>query len=271
MIPAIHFHYMKNEETAKRLFGAGEPFIASFVSDLADRDLRTAEGEIIYGRIHSEEEFYQDWALKLFNKNKDNPNVFWAQQGYRHCCGRCFNRMQENIKAGKGAFPDPYHEHVCLDGHSQSLEENVRVIRNGRDIMRGIGIEPLIYRPPNDLRDNNTDSALRILGYKYVLARNGFDYLLPGAIELPAYSDNGLIVLPESKVKKTKSPVFMMYYFDIVEDKALKWLELLQSSESLTEIPVRIKPETKVWINERIFVIGSKKLRDFKERAKHFF
>jgi hypothetical protein len=264
-ILAVHFQFMDSEEAAKRLFGAKKRFIASFVPDLADKCLRTEGREEIYGRIHPTDNFYPDWAMRLFSENGPNPYVTWVQEGYRHCCERCFNRREENIRTGGGDFPDPYHEHVCLDGHNQSLEKQMEVMQKGRRIIQELGIEPVGYCPPNHLYNKDTKSAARILDFKYFLTRNGFDYFFPGLVEFPAYFDDELTVVPESKLERTKSPVIMVYYSDITEGKVPDWQELLQSSEPVSPLGIAEELKTKIWMNERLILLY-KKLRDFKER-----
>ncbi len=266
MIPAVHFQYMTNEEAAKRLFGAGKHFIASLVPDLADKALTTETREPIYGRIHPIDNFYPDWAIRLFSENANNPKIIWVQEGYRHCCERCFDKREAHIKAGGGNSPDPHHEHVCLDGHSQSLGEQIEVIGKGRNIIRKLGINPVGYCPPNHLYNQDTEKAARILRFDYFLTRNGFDYFLPGLVKFPTYYDNELIVIPESKPEiGTKSPAIMVYYSDIAEGKVPNWQELFQSSKYLSISKLTSKPKAKVWMNEKL-IRGYKKLRDFKNK-----
>ncbi len=271
-IPAVHFQFMTdNREIAKRLFGYNKPFLASIVPDLLDKTLKTEEGEKIYERIHPKDNYYPDWAIELFKANKDNPNVIWIQEGYRHCCGRCFNRREENRKAGKGNYPDIYHEHVCLDGHSQSLEKQVEIIRKGGGkLTQGLGITPDGYCPPNHLHNKDTESAARIKDFKYFLTRNGFDYFIPGLINLPAYEDYGLIIIPESNFgTSTKSPVSLTYYDHLVEREDIReeFFKFLDSSVPLSELPISKKSKAKVFLNRRL-IYAAKRGRDLKNRIK---
>src|SRR4030042_5856568 len=149
MVLAVHFQYMNDKgKLAKELFSSGKPFLASIVPNLLDPEMKTEEGEDIYGRIHSLDIYYPDWAKEIFRENRKNKNIMWVQEGYRHCCGKCYNKR---IKNGGGGF-DPYHEHVCLDGHAQSLEKQIEIIAKGKKLMKDkLGIAPVAYCSPNHL------------------------------------------------------------------------------------------------------------------------
>jgi hypothetical protein len=277
MIYAVHLHELSDKEKAKRLFGGGNYFFALFVPDLAKRSLKTESGEEIYGRIHGKEEYYDDWALKLFEENRNNPDVIWGYEGYRHCCGSCFNEMQKNKKAGKGAYPDSYHEHLCFKGHSQNLEETIVSLNGGRDVMGEIGIVPKAYCPPNHLYTKDTEAGLRKLGCKYLIIRNGFDYFAPGKVDVPAYEDDGLVVLPESDFKTSKSPLGMVYYSEVIKGDFSRFLGILKLSEHIENLTIEKKPAMKAAINynatisyKRLIDLGNhRKLVRFKNFLEH--
>jgi hypothetical protein len=262
---------MKDDGTlAEKLFRSGKPFIASIVPNLLDRSMKTAEGEEIFDRIHSNDNYYPKWAVNLFWENRNNPNVTWVQEGYRHCCGRCFNLKEKNMDEGKGNFPDPYHEHVCLDGHSQSLEKQIEVMYKGKMLIQErLGINPAGYCAPNHMDNRDTVSAAGVNKFLYFLTRNGFDYFAPGLVNLRSYAEDiGLIVLPETKHEKGKSPAFMIYYSDLVDSagKVSNPLEVLSSSYQLSELETySTKPKIRSKMNRGI-IHAYKKLRDFKER-----
>ncbi len=263
-IPAVHFQYMNDDgKVARELFNSGDKFIASIVPNLLDKSMKTEEGEDIYNRIHSMNNYYPDWAKEIFRENKDNPNIIWAQEGYRHCCGRCYNNLQENN--GKGI--DPYHEHICLDGHAQSLEKQMDVIRKGKNlIIEELGIKPRLYGPPNHLYNKDTIKAASENDFTGFLLRNGFDYFIPNFIELPAYKDdlgkdNCMIFLPETK--KGKSPVIITYYDRICNGEVQNWKELFKNSYYLGIPLIKNKPKFKIWLNDKL-ILTAKKIRDRK-------
>jgi len=130
MVNAIHFQRIPDKgKAAKELFNSGKMFIASIVPNLLDRTMKTPSGKLIHNYIHMEENYYPEEFIKILQDNAENPNVFWAQEGYRHCCERCFEKYE------KKGWPDPFHEHVCLTGHAQSLEEQRYVIKEGRKLI----------------------------------------------------------------------------------------------------------------------------------------
>jgi hypothetical protein len=251
---AVHFQSMSDGgELAKELFGSGKPFIASIVPNLLDFAMKTVDGKEIYGRIHSPKIYYSNKSKTIFRENRNNLNVIWAQEGYRHCCGVCFNKRENN--SGKGY--DPYHEHVCLDGHAQSLDEQVEIIGKGKELIKKeLGITSIIYCPPNHLYNKDTLEAAKQNGFELFLTRNGFDYFFPNKIELPCYVENGLLVFPETKVGK--SPIKMVYYDDNPSD----CLNLLSSSSSLAEFGIEDVSPSKIKRNEKLIII-SKRIRDF--------
>jgi hypothetical protein len=260
-ILAIHFQYMNDGgKLARELFNSGKPFIASIVPNLLDKSMKTEERENIFDRIHSPDNYYPEWAKEIFKDNKDNPKVLWAQEGYRHCCDRCYNK---GIARGKKS-PDPYHEHICLDGHAQSFEKQIEVISKGKKLIEDeLGIEPILYCPPNHLYDKNTLKAADKNEFSYFLTRNGFGYipLIRNLIKLPALAYSGLILFPETK--NGKSPVIMTYYDHICDGKVANWRGLLENSSSLYDLNISDEANLEFWISEKL-TEGYKKLRDIK-------
>lgn len=257
---AVHFQYMNDDgKLAKELFNSGKPFIASIVPNLLDKSMKTEEGEDIFNRIHPPNNYYPGWAKEIFKENWNKPNIIWAQEGYRHCCGRCFNQKEENRKAGKGNYPDPYHEHICLDGNTQSLEKQIDIISKGKELIKKeLGINPILYCPPNHLFNKDTLEATnnKFVGF---LTRNGFDYFIPGMIKLPVYYDEELFIFPETK--KGKSPIIMTYYNHICEGKVPNWREFFLDSSYPYSVNWSPKSIFKTWINEKL-ILAAKKMRD---------
>ncbi|VVB84092.1 Uncharacterised protein [uncultured archaeon] len=254
----VHFQFMNdNGELARKLFNSGNYFIASIVPNLLDSEMKTEEGESIYGRIHPENNFYPDWAKEIFGENGKRTDIGWAQEGYRHCCGRCFNKGRA---LGKKS-PDPHHEHVCLDGVAQSLEKQIEVIAKGKDLIkRQLGISPQFYCPPNHLYNKDTLIAAKENGFDFFLSRNGFDYFLLGLINTPVYEKGELIMLTESKYGS--APLRMTYYDQLCEDPE-NFDALLKNSSSLTCLNIENKKPTKARVSEKL-ITAYKKLRDLK-------
>jgi len=267
-IPAIHFQFMKDgKDLAKRLVDSEKSFIASIVPDLVDKSITTDNDEAICERIHSEDNYYPEWALDFFRENRKNSNIEWAQEGYRHCCGRCYDKFEGNGGREKDAWPDPFHEHVCLDGHAQSLGKQIRVIKRGKELLeKELGITPKIYCPPNHLYNSDTLKAAQKLGFNFFMARNGFDYFFKGKVDLPAYREDGLIIIPETKFGFGTTPVALTYY------DGLNWDDLqniLKKSRPLKELPVFEKSRAKIIVNDKLIPIY-KSLRDYGKQIKAF-
>jgi len=239
---------------AEELFDSGYVFFASIVPGLLSPELKTEEEEEICGRIHPTDNFYPEWAKKIFKENKDNSNVWWVQEGYRHCCGRCFNKKEIS---GKNS-PDPHHEHVCLDGIAQSLEKQIEVIARGKQILKEeLGIVPKIYCPPNHMYNKDTLKAARANRFSYFFTRNGFDYFFPQLIELPCHEEEGLTIFTETKYGK--SPARMAYY----DKDSEELLKMIKSSQPLTAYYDNNVSKMEIGINK--FLIGLyKRLRDLK-------
>ncbi len=266
MISVVHFQYMSDGgEIAKRLVSSKKPFLASIVPDLLDKCLKTAEGEDISGRIHPENNYYPNWAVDFFRENKRNRNITWIQEGCRHCCGRCFNKLEKNRKSGK-EWPDPFHEHVCLDGNTQSLEAQFVVMDVGRKLMIDkLGIYPEGYCPPNHLSNDNTLSAARKVGFEYFLTRDATDYF-PLPRLGPYRSENGLIILPEARLGSRNPDLVFTYYDHLERGKLDEYLPILRDSRDLSKIHLAKAPFALGRINQTAIFLY-KFSRDFRNRC----
>src|SRR3989344_4473401 len=96
MIPVLHFQFMNSSGVARKIVQAGKPFVASIVPNLLDKEMKTEEGKDIHERIHLPRNYYPDWAVEFFRDNRDNPHITWVQEGYRHCCGRCYDLFEKH-------------------------------------------------------------------------------------------------------------------------------------------------------------------------------
>ncbi|MBU2104896.1 MAG: DUF2334 domain-containing protein [Nanoarchaeota archaeon] len=231
MIRVIHFQFITDKgETLEKLLKSNRQFLASIVPNLLEPSMRTETGKDIFERIHSKNNYYPTWFIEEIKKNKDNPNIVWIQEGFRHCCERCAEKYEKNVSEGRGKHPDRYHEHVCLDGHSQSFEEQKNNIEKGRKILTKLGINPLGYCPPNHLFNEDTFRAVKDLGFKYVLIR--------AKTEVPVYQrDNGLIVIPEGKLKEVGENATALYtYYDGLTEKMEEPVTFLEKSSLLSEV-----------------------------------
>jgi hypothetical protein len=249
-------------ELAEDLFERDNMFVASIVPNLLDRTMKTEEGGEIYGRIHPPENYYPDWAIQMFKENRNNPRILWAQEGYRHCCGRCFDRYEQRGGREADKAPDPFHEHVCLDGNVQNLEKQIEVIQAGKKLIQEkLGITPTAYCPPNHMYNKDTKLAVQSQGFVYFMTRNGFDYFKEGLVELPVHFDeNGLIILPESKSRK--SPIVMTYFDHINDGRFPDYNSIINS---FVPMSIMEEPKIKSWLSDEL-IVAYKKLRDFKKR-----
>ena len=263
MTLAIHFQFMNGVgDLAEQLLKTDKQFIASVVPNLFDPSMRTVEGAEIYNRIHLPDNYYSEESKEFFRELAEKENVVFVQEGYRHSCGRCYDKFEKNVEEGRGSYPDSYHEHVCLDGEAQSYGMQVESMAEGRKILRRNGIEPLGYCAPNHLWNRDTLSAVANLDYGFFMTRN--------LIGLPNYltkvGGRFLHILPEAKVGSfgwRNSPVVYTFY----DRDAEAILDLLKTSEPLRDLERSLKPAVGVWLNDEL-VIASKKARDWKKRLK---
>jgi len=262
MIPVIHFQVITDKgETLKKLLKSDKQFLASIVPNLLEPSMKTETGKEIFGRIHPKNNYYPEFFKEFLKENKDNPNIIWIQEGYRHCCERCFEKRENHNQKGLGNFPDPFHEHICLDGNSQSFEEQLKVIKKGKEILKKYGISPRGYCPPNHLFNEDTFRAIKEAGFEYVLIR--------AKTELPAYQrTDKLIVIPEGKLKEVGENVPALYtYYDILKDKWENHQLFLEKSSPFSnikpkEIDSNLAP--RIEENERLKLLAKFK-RDIKE------
>lgn len=254
----IHFQYVTDEgQILEKILSLDMPFVGYIVPNLLDPSMTFEGGGEIFERLHSKENYYPDWFKNAIRENRDNQNITWIQEGYRHCCERCF----ENEK-------DPYHEHVCLDDISQSLERQIEIISKGKNLIKeNLGIISEGYCPPNHMYNNDTIDAAKINDFRFFTIRNAFDYL-GRLVTLPAYNEENLIVVPESKLSQGQnSPIIATYYDHLVSEDVDRFLDVLDNSNSLLDIDINKKPKAKIRVNEKL-IIQAKKLREFKKKFK---
>lgn len=264
----IHFQFITdNGEVLEKILSLEQPFLGYIVPNLLDKNMKFETGGKIHERLHPKSNYYPKWFKNAIRENNDNPNITWVQEGYRHCCERCFENRR-----------DPYHEHVCLDGVAQNHEKQIEVILKGSNLMQNeLGIRPEGYCPPNHLHNNNTLITANQLGFRYFVTRNAFDYF-GGLVTLPAYKQNNLniepesntlIIIPESKFEQGQnSPIIATYYDHLVAGKWENYLtHVLNFSDDLSGLPWNKKPKAKIWANDKL-LIAAKKLRDLKRKLK---
>lgn len=267
MIAGIHFQYITDEgQMMEKILSANRPFLASISPVLLDKTLKDSKGRDILERVYPEKNYYPEWFIDVLRENKDNPNVVFGQEGYTHYCERCFEKYSKNGGREKDAFPDPFHEHVCLDGNHQDYVEQMDSIVRGKDLIKTItGITPEIYCPPNHLFNENTLELAKMYGFEYFMIRN--------FVGLPAYLDEeifSMMILPESPLRKgNNSPVIYTYYDHLVDGKWKDFRKVLDVSDKFL-IPSE-RPELKIELNSYLLTL-CKKARDWKKklRMQHF-
>lgn len=258
MIAEIHFQGVRdNGEALKRILSLEKPFVASLVPVFMDKSLKN-NGKNVLERVYPEKQYYPSWFIGALREIRENPNIIWAQEGMFHYCEPCFEQFEKNGGRKKYPAPDPFHEHICVyNKHEQNLEEQVKSMKEGKILISDLtGIVPLVYCPPNHLYNRDTLIAARNLGFKYFNVRN--------FMNLQAYSEEGLTILPEAKLGEKHdetSPVVYSYYGNLIDDFEVH-SEMLNKSEK--GFKIREKPEFKTAINQTV-VYGYKKFRDWKK------
>lgn len=261
MLAGIHVQYTPDEgELMKEVVSLKKPAVIFVVPALLDKTLKDSKGKLLLGNIYPEENFYKQWFIDFLKENRKNSSLIFAQEGYTHYCERCFEKFLGNGGREKDAWPDPFHEHVCLDGKAQSLEEQMESMKKGKGLLKDFtGIVPEGYCPPNHLGNQDTLSAAEIKGFKHIMTRN--------LLGLSAYYENShMIVLPEVKLGERKnSPVISTYYDHFVDGKWEEFQKILESSD--TKFEISGKQEIRVWLNSQA-IIYAKKGRDLKKRLR---
>jgi len=133
MLAGIHFQWINDKgETLEKILSMKKTFIGFIVPALLDKSL-TNKGKDIFGRVYPEENYYPSWFVDALKQEVKNKNVIWAQEGFMHYCEPCFELFEQNGGRENHGYPDPFHEHVCLNGNSQTLEEQKSAIKNTTD------------------------------------------------------------------------------------------------------------------------------------------
>jgi hypothetical protein len=202
--------------------------------------------EIFRSEVFSPKDFYPEKIVGLLKELSKEEYVGWGQQGFAHYCPECFKEKEKK---------DPWHENSCLYS-KKSVNEQAKIIEKGKNTIEEVlGISPTIYVAPNHQSNNDTKIITERLGYKYFTER--------GMLNLPAYEENGLIILPERTLGQS-GEVFYAHY-DLMKDNFESYLDLIKNSEPLENIKVSKKPKFKSTINDQL-LIGRKRLRDLKGR-----
>ncbi len=119
---------------------------------------------------------------------------------------------------------EPWHENVCLHNPSLSFDEQLDLMKKGKDLLKiRFGKEPEVYCPINHLYDINTIRAAQVLKYRYFMDLN-LQNLIP-------YENNGLIVLPEVKLGEEGAEASLLVYthYRVLKEKKVK--EFIKNNE----------------------------------------
>ena len=131
-----------------------------------------------------------------------------------------------------------------------------KLMRKGKKMMEEIlGVSPKIYCPPNHLFNKDSLDLARKLGFEYFMVRN-----LTG---LSAYEDNGLIILPESKIGGGN--IQYTFYDHLVDGDWNKFEEVLKNSSGLSSLKISKESFLRIWLNNEL-VWETKNMRDLKKR-----
>ena len=242
MILDIHLEYCDDAgERLEKISKVGKPFNICVVPVFLHQ-----EHEVFKNGVYNPNNAYSEKITGLLKELSKEKYINWGQQGFAHYCPECFKEKEKK---------DPWHENTCLYGSEKSVKEQIKIIKKGKDtIENALGVSPIIYVAPNHQFDGNTKIAAEELGYKYFVDR--------GIINIFAYKEKGLIILPERHLGQ-KGEIFYTHY-DVMQNNFGAYLELIKNSESLGKIELYKKQKIKVNLNNKL-LIGRKKLRDFKK------
>lgn len=258
---AVHYQFMRDKgEALKNVVNYNN--VAFLVSNLFDPSMKFEEieglegsGGEIFERLHLKDNYYPEEVKPKFRAFKDLEIPVFVE-GYRHCCERCYLEGR-----------DPYHEYVCANGHALDFDEQKKITKLGIDtILENTGIKSIGSCAPNHQSNRDTHLVEKQLGLTYSVRRNGFNYIpfVGDLISLPAWEENGLIILPESKIPG-KAPLFYVMYSEIEKDGFEKYRPIFEKSVPLSELEIREKPQIMANLSEWL-VYRYKKFRDFKKR-----
>lgn len=260
MLAGIHFQYITdNGEMMEKILSKDKQFFLFIVRGLMDKTLEDSRGEKILGKVYPEDNFYKSWFIDFLKENRKNRKIIPVMEGNMHYCERCFEKFLENGGREKDAWPDPFHEHVCLDGKAQSYNEQFAKIKEGIDFfIETTGIFLRGYCPPNHLSNRDTRNVAERFGFDYFFIRN--------LLGIPAYCEtSNLIVLPEAKLgERRTSSVIYTYYDHLVDGKWEEFEKIFDLSDGRLNLSPS-KPFILDAINSQL-VKYSKKARDWKKR-----
>ena len=254
MILDIHLEWCDDKgERLKKIAEAGKSFNISLVPVLL-----LPEHKCFKNRVYPNNYYYnKDIVSFLKIIPRDYPHVTFGQQGFSHYCPDCYNtEIKTNTKNGRKFSRDPWHENRCLYNPTLSFGEQTVFMARGKEIIEDkVGISPIMYVPPNHQYDKNTKIAAEHSGFEYFATK--------GLINIPPYTevieDGKLKVLPERKLGQ-EGEIFYTHY-DKMKDNFDKYLEIINSSDSLSMIWFQEKPIVHAPLNEKL-IFMSKIVRD---------
>jgi len=139
---------------------------------------------------------------------------------------------------------EPWHENVCLHNPSLSFDEQLDLMKKGKEKLKETFGKVGVYCPINHLYDVNTIKASQVLKYKYFMDLN-LQGLMP-------YENNGLIVLPEAKLGVEGAERSSLVYTHYGDFQKKEVLEFIKNNEFV--LPDKMKlgnnPESLLVINE---------------------
>ena len=183
------------------------------------------------------------------------PGNLLGQQGMNHYC-------RYNHKLFNRDIVDPWHENYCLYGRSIPKSEQKDFMERGKDVLgKRLGVEPLIYTPPNHLYDESTLEAAEELGFKYFTDTN--------IVGLRPYRNGKLVIVPELKFNPKNldfddEEVIYIHFKDYPEELRELLKKELKSFNNI--IPQKIPVKTIEW--NRILEHGYKYIKDIKRAIK---
>lgn len=153
-----------------------------------------------------------------------------GQRGYSGIC-----KYQHTIT-------EPWHENYCLHNPSLSFDEQLSFMKKGKELLARAFKEPEVYCPINHLYDINTIKAGQVLKYKYFMDLN--------LASIAAYENNGLIILPESKLGGDKESNLIYTHYGDLKEKEVQ--DFVKCSEFVLphKIDLGNNPEHLLVINE---------------------
>ncbi len=175
---------------------------------------------------------YENPELFELFKNSIRRGNTLGQQGLTHKC-----RYEHKLI-------DPWHENKCLYGRSFSFEDQLDIMKRGKDKLESLFEKPVeLYIPPNHQFDENTIGAAANLGYKFLSDK--------AMIPIMPYKYGGILIVPERDLEEGKFDCGAVYiHYDEINKVKTSYSLALDKAVSFRDLKFENPGEYRIKLNE---------------------